>query len=328
MAQSAVENPKRVPPFLCKRVSGRTISQIARRIHTRGYPRQKDRLDALRNQSEYLLIVLDACRFDDFQRRFSQLFVGDLEPVLSEGHDTFEYIRLAWPDDYPETTYVSGATPITGTTRHEFEDGNVEKWYHGYVPKDHFAEIIDVWDYGWDESVGTVPPEQVTQATLDRLDEDKLVAHYFQPHAPYIGDEELLGHHDNEHASVSEGKPIDAPIWIGVRTGEISERRLRRAYRSNLDRALMHVCALIEAVDRPVVVMGDHGEALGEYGVYSHPRIDHPKIREVPWAEVDGLTDRGRQLAGEVSSEDVDTAGGDGDVERRLQSLGYLEGAT
>lgn len=326
MAQTALKHPQRVPPFIRERLSGETVAPVVQRLETWGHPRQKARLDALRDQSEFLLVVLDACRFDYFHQHFAELFVGDVEPVLSEGHDTFEYVRLCWPDQYPETTYVSGATPVTGTERHEFEDGDVEKWYHGYIPNNHIGEIVDVWDFGWSNAVGTVPPERVTRETLTRLDKPRLVAHYFQPHAPYIGDVELLGHADNDHSTVREGEPVDGPIWAGVKTGAIPEGKLRRAYRDNLRRALKNVCALVDAADRPAIIMGDHGEALGEYGVYSHPRIDHPKIRTVPWAEVEGLTEHGEQLAAEVSIDVADTTVGDGDVERRLQSLGYLEG--
>ena len=36
-----------------------------------------------------------------------------------------------------------------------------------------------------------------------------------------------------------------------------------------------------------VVVTADHGEALGEFGVYAHPRwVHHPKVRIVPWLEI------------------------------------------
>jgi len=33
-------------------------------------------------------------------------------------------------------------------------------------------------------------------------------------------------------------------------------------------------------------VTSDHGELLGEDGLYAHSRINHPELREVPWLVV------------------------------------------
>lgn len=70
--------------------------------------------------------------------------------------------------------------------------------------------------------------------------------------------------------------------------------------------------------------MGDHGEALGEWNVYSHPRTPHAKIRTVPWARIDGLTAAGEQAAQSAvlhrETSDIE----DGKVSDRLEALGYV----
>jgi hypothetical protein len=317
-AQTAVREPWKIPQWLKARSTGparRAVTWLASPLSTQEY-----RLQELRQDDEWLLIVLDACRYDIFNDIASEYFEGRIERVRSAGHDTFEYVRLCWPGEY-EFPYVSGATPINSQER-DYDDPHFQQLYQGYVPAEHL-NIVDVWDFGWDESLGTCPPEAVTDAALAQ-DSDRLVAHYFQPHAPYLGRASLLGHAGNEHASPHDGLPVDKPIWDDVERGRISEQELRQAYCSNLWVALTEVCRLIREVDHDrIVIMGDHGEALGEWNVYSHPRTPHPKIRTVPWIDVQGLTALGEQAA--ETAEPVERSRQtDGDVEERLEVLGYV----
>lgn len=323
-AQTAISDPSKVPPFIRRKTRqtvGAPFAMAHSRLRTRGLPAQKDRLDGLRREDSWLLIVLDACRYDMFVQQFPEVFEGRCEPVRSAGHDTFEYVSRCWSDQYPETTYVSGAVPVNSRAK-RFDAAHFNDLYGGYVPAGHIGEIVDVWADEWDESLGICPPEAVVDRAMDRLDEDQLVAHVFQPHAPYIGDTQLLGHVGNEHARPGDGDPVDAPIWKAVRRGEVTDAQLAQAYRSNLRRAIRAVARLVEAADHDrIVIMGDHGEALGEWGLYCHPRIDHPHIRTVPWLEVEGVripatTDHGPDPTAEAATNAA--------VEQRLAELGYL----
>jgi len=71
--------------------------------------------------------------------------------------------------------------------------------------------------------------------------------------------------------------------------------------------------------------VGDHGEALGEYGTYAHPRLRHAALRVVPFARVTGLTEYARDKAGDCTEPSRD---GEGSVSERLHQLGYLDDAT
>lgn len=288
------------------------------------HEKQKPYLDDLRKQGKYLLIVLDALRYDYFASMAPLYLQGDLQPITAEGHDTFEYVSRCWDGDHTDVKYVSGATPINSIDLDY--DAGLESLYDGdYRPGDHL-DIVDVWDYGWDETLGTCPPGPVISETVGRLQgEDTLVCHLFQPHAPYIGEYALLGHHNNESAVVGKGDPVDEPIWLGVTEGRIPDSSLRRAYVENLRYVLESVCWLVQQVedDRRIVVMGDHGEALGEFGIYAHPKIDHPRILETAWMEVSGITEIGEQMA--QPPEESSQGEGDGHVKERLEALGYLE---
>jgi len=252
---------------------------------------QKEKIEELLNEKEFTLIILDACRYDYFKDEYEDFLSGELERVWSVGRDTFEYAKYIWPV-YHDVTYVSGATAINSVVDESFLRGKLGKLYDGYVPRRHFREIIDVWDHGWDHSLGTVPPGEVTEAAVNYVDRERLVVHYFQPHAPYIGDHKLIGFIGEDHSGArslelaQEGVEIDPPdkkIWAALKEGIIPREELRRAYRSNLRLVLGEVERLIGQLDGKIVVTSDHGELLGEDGLYAHSRVNHPKLMEVPW---------------------------------------------
>lgn len=295
-------------------------------------PRQQDRVAELREGDDWCLIVLDACRYDVFAEIHDEYLRGRLEPIRSAGYNTFDYVRLNWPDTYEDVTYVTAAAPIT-SKQFEFESGNeradgllmvgdeLAEKYRGYVPNDHIPEIVEVWRESWDEVLGVCPPEPVTERAVD-LHPKKLVAHYFQPHAPYIGSEKSLSSMDPYDVDVTGGA-VDAEVWQRVREGRISDSRLRELYAANLRRALQAVCSLVSRTDYDrYVVMGDHGEALGEYGQYAHPGLEHPHIRRVPWFDVEGV----REDYPVVEFERTGSVAESKSVEERLQELGYLDG--
>jgi len=62
---------------------------------------------------------------------------------------------------------------------------------------------------------------------------------------------------------------------------------LRQAYRENLEIVLSHVAELCNELPGKILITSDHGELLGEGGLYSHPcGCRHPLLVEVPYFEV------------------------------------------
>jgi hypothetical protein len=318
-----------------KRGVERLLSPVMRLhtfVSTSRLPRQQEKISELRRGDGWCLIVLDACRYDVFAEVHDEYLRGSLEPVRSAGYDTFDYVRLNWPDTYEDVTYVTAAAPITAK-QFDFESGDeradgllmvgdeLAEKYRGYVPNDHLSDIVEVWRDSWDEVLGVCPPEPVTERVVD-LAPEKVVAHYFQPHAPYIGSEKSLSSMDPYDVDVTGGA-VDAEVWQRVRDGTIDDSELRTLYTENLRRALQSVCELVSRTDYDrYVVVGDHGEALGEYGRYAHPPLEHPYIRKVPWFEVEGV----REDHPVVEYERGDATPESRSVEERLQQLGYLDG--
>lgn len=82
---------------------------------------------------------------------------------------------------YPDVIYISGNPYI-----------NSKVEIKGFNAKIHFYKVIDVWDFGWDEELGTVPPKTINKITLSlvqKFPHKKFIIHYLQPHAPYISGE-------------------------------------------------------------------------------------------------------------------------------------------
>lgn len=124
------------------------------------------------------LIILDACRFDFFKDCYNDYLDGKLERRHSNASATREWLNHHFTQYNEDVVYVSGNPQINSIT-------NVGR----FNPKEHFFEIIDVWDFGWDNEIGTTMPKKVTESTIktrDRFPDKKLIIHFLQPHMPYI----------------------------------------------------------------------------------------------------------------------------------------------
>lgn len=301
-------------------------------LRTHNIPKQQDKLAQLRNTPNFCLIVLDACRYDILNNIFDEYFIGELNPTKTVATSTFEYLQYNWPESY-DYPYVTAATPVTSEEFNFDEtddrDGlpqsyeTLQKYYRGYIPANHFNDLEEVWREAWDEELRVCPPEPVTEKAISKADgTSKLVAHYFQPHGPYVGAERPSIEREQSNYNDQNVK-IDEDVWSEVRNGNISTGNLKRYYISNLNRALAAVANLIQetAFDKYVII-GDHGEALGEYGRYGHWK-EHPYITVVPWGVIDSVKQDAPQMWKYNKNESIKT--GNATTEERLRDLGYLE---
>jgi hypothetical protein len=124
------------------------------------------------------LILLDACRFDYFEQVYPAYLTGQLGRRISVGSYTPEWRDRSFPGKYDDVVYVSSNPYINSVMP-----------LKGFLGRDHFHRVIDVWKFGWDDRRGTVPPDKVTRAAIAALREHpgkRLIVHYLQPHAPYL----------------------------------------------------------------------------------------------------------------------------------------------
>jgi hypothetical protein len=308
LMKKGIHSPDRIIPYLKNQFENLKYSVAYR--HTQ---KQKKCIHDFIKQDKFALVILDSCRFDYFQREVGDFLSGELERVYSPATATINYIQTIWDGEY-DLTYVTG---LSAPTDYAFERKDLN-----YRPTDHIENFVHVWRLCEQKELGAVPPEAMTEAAL-QYRKDKMVVHYVQPHAPYIGKYRLRDEEDMEWGESLQ----DIYEKIGRYNREdktISDEELRKAYRSNLRRVLSSVRELAEQLDRPVAVTADHGEMLGEEGRYIHGGSQHPHLCELPWFTVD------RSVVGTSLSEHSESANHTetdftpDDVEDQLQNLGYL----
>jgi len=250
-----------------------------------------------------LLVVLDACRVDLLRSVADEYpFLGDVQRVESVGSMSKEWMAKTFTEEYAaemaDTAYV---------TSNVFSER--------MLSAESFGTLEEVWRYGWDDDADTVPPRPVTDAAIRAAregDAGRLIVHYVQPHHPFLG-------FDWESDAAAFGPALADTELDALRKGKLDFETFWAAYRENLRRVLDDVALLLSNVDADrVAITADHGDALGEWGIYDHPvGCLHPAVRTVPWVTT-SATDRG------TYEPDTGRPDDDPDVEKRLQALGYV----
>jgi hypothetical protein len=260
------------------------------------------------------LIILDACRYDMFER-ISDL-PGRLETRISRSSSTPEFLMANFGDsDLLDTVYVT-ANPQLYRNRHRIDT--------------ELHAVIDVWrDEGWDDQYGTVLPETVADTAIDAAEKypnKRHIIHFMQPHYPFLTDETEF---DKGH--LGDGDTDEGNVWTKLVEGEIDvdAETVWSLYDDNLRRVLPSVERLLDQLPGKTVVTADHGNMLGERAwpipirEWGHPRgIYTEELVKVPWLVVDS-EDRPTIVAEEVERDDTSV---DQDVvAERLRNLGYAE---
>ncbi|WP_276256929.1 hypothetical protein [Halomontanus rarus] len=266
-----------------------------------------------------LLVVLDACRADLFSdvlsetnRAYEGIHAGTTR--TSPASSSEEWLRNVFVDadsnELADVAYVSG-NPYTARV----------------LDADRFGTVVDVWREAWDDDLGTIPPRPITDRAIELGREDRfdrLVVHYMQPHFPSLAAPDS----EDRGVALSQFGDESMSVWEDLRFGRVSESTVWERYRANLEAVLEEVECLLANVDaESAVITADHGNAIGEYGIYGHPGgVDLPCLREVPWCETTATDRRTREPDADES------AGAEGDtpaeeqratVEERLEQLGY-----
>lgn len=270
------------------------------------------------NQEWDNLFILDACRADYFQK--VNFISGDLKIVTSQGSSSWGFLEGNFHgEELHDTIYISANPHATK------------------LPDGTFYAVETVLD-DWDDQIGTVPPEKVTEKTLimnKKHPDKKIISHFMQPHQPWIGkvaesirkEVNIKGWNKNTAQNMGE---VDTRTGMGgftaVKLGIISKEKMLAAYSESIEIVLQEIEQLIKSLDGKSVITSDHGELLGERVTsigpkrYGHPsHISSYKLCMVPWLEPDYKSRRtvipGSPIKTQTSNQDV--------VNDRLQALGY-----
>ena len=229
-------------------------------------PPQKSLLDEVLKKDSYMVIILDACRYDMFAKVYREYLTGELLKVKSPASTTPHWVKRTFTGYY-DAVYVSANPFILPKLSR-----NAIRWLGSYTPKDHFRRIVPVILTDWDDNLRTVHPKSVVRRALENL-YPRMIIHLLQPHGPYIGRRRIV-----------RGGP---EIVEMMRRGEVTLQEVFEAYMDNIRIALEHVTDLISRVDHEnIVITSDHGEIISRERIEHPPDMDTPELREVPYLTI------------------------------------------
>lgn len=251
------------------------------------------------------LVVFDACRADFFERTWPPESVDSYRRVTSKGSWTVEWATRNFKREYGDTVYTT-ANPLIS----KHVDG---KWHR----------LIELWNDSFDEDIGSVHPNTVTERAIQAHEEHphkRHIIHYIQPHAPFINGERLNSIENQRDSGQRFGDS-----WDALRRGEVQREEIRRAYEANVEVLKEPVDALLSSIDGKIVLTADHGEVFNQYSwplpirVCGHPPDQRlSDLVRVPWAEISNGPRR------RIIDESVKDSGENSDMSSQLEALGYV----
>lgn len=270
-----------------------------------------------------VLVVVDACRYDlmaevvdeDDEREHPRWpWLTQPSQIRSLGSSSEEWMQRNFTGEFSEQ--MSETAHVTANV--------FSNWM---LDGDDWLVLDEVWRDQWDDDIGTTPARPVIDRSIatwrDRAPE-QMIVHLMQPHYPFIGGGGGLGE--------GRAKPLDKAvkewgaftpkktIWNQLRDDEVEYEDVWEAYKRNLEYVLDELQTLVTSIDAQVVLTADHGNGLGEFGVYGHPTgLATRELRAVPMVEVTATDTGGYEPEADRSTADVnkDT------VNERLRALGY-----
>lgn len=291
-----------------------------------------------------------------------------VDAIWSVGSQSAEWMdgtfEPTYRDEMARTAYVTGNPFSAQSCEHlpQVSDDVLP------LSASDFGVLYESWRDEWvDDELSTIPPEPLTDAAIaiwrrrEKLGIDRVIVHYMQPHAPFRSRPEwFFGSADTDHwgqlgRDSAADEPADADLesltdaerealeafadadddgtasdpWLQVRDDDLSASAVWAAYRDNLEWVLDDVSRLLENCEGQIALTSDHGNGLGEYGVWSHPPgTPVPTLRRVPWVSRDGCD---RETVDPPLPNGIDRTDADGarttetaeTVESRLGALGY-----
>lgn len=258
------------------------------------------------------LIILDACRYDLFEEE--NTLPGTLSRAISRGSSSREFLNENFGSGkFHDIVYVS-ANPFTSQ-----------------IFQGTFHDIIPVYKQ-WNDELQTVTPDTVTAVVREahrKYPNKRIIAHYMQPHYPFIGTKGKSIDHRGYSPNLDFESMESRPIWWQLQFGTLNatHEEVLESYRENLQIVLENIKPLIDDLTGKVVVTADHGNLIGErmwpipVRVYGHPGKSYaPGLIEVPWLELPFSSRRNITSDPPVVDKQRQS---DENVEERLRALGY-----
>ncbi|NEU58111.1 hypothetical protein [Halorussus sp. MSC15.2] len=253
------------------------------------------------------LVILDATRYDVFTQ--TNWLDGDLHRVRSGASHSIEFVHRNFEGrELHDTVYVTANPYVRELSEGTFHSVN---------------SLLEAYD-----TFRAIRPDKMTEEAIAAHEEfpnKRLVVHYMQPHAPFIGEygqylqSEYLGGKE-----VAGARWMEEVVWDPNHPLDVE--MVKKAYRENLEIALDEAERLASNLDGKTVITADHGELFGERTrpiparLYGHePFVHYGNLVSVPWFELP--TDERREIRADPPEERDRTTEVTDD---QLAALGYL----
>ncbi len=260
-----------------------------------------------------VLVILDAFRYDMFAS--VNTLDGKLKSKMSRGSNTSEFLYGNFADEECLDTVYTTASP------------QFQKHHDRLNTK--FYEVNNVWNTSrWDEDVGTVYPEEMTEVSKEYIENHphkRHIIHYLQPHYPFINTDL-----ENVGRDMLVNSDMGSNIWGLQMRGQtnLTKERINKAYYENCKRVLAAVEDLLDLISGKIVITSDHGNMVGERSrpipikEWGHPSgIYTRELVEVPWLVIENGSRPQIYSEGSIQEREDVT---DAVVEDRLKDLGYV----
>ena len=264
-----------------------------------------------------ILIIIDTCRYDFFKETYKDIFgdQGKLKKLISPATWTGAWVAEMFHGECLDDTIFISAHKWLNSKGPSKEQVRVfsERLKYGKMIRELdatkiFKEIVDVWEFGYNEKIRAVDPNIMTKETIKTIEKNPkchVITQYFQIHDPYIyysndlpvkrkkisfenlynfigaiiSDEVLC-----KLRELTGRLPVNALSYYYLKYGE---EGIRKGYREDLKLMLGYVKKIADKFpDKKVVITSDHGERLGEGGDFGHSGQRDKVIIEVPWYEI------------------------------------------
>ena len=212
-----------------------------------------------------LVIILDACRFDILKTllpRYTSRFL--LYPIYSGSHNTPEYYQnITFVNDYVLVT--ANPTPLYHKQEHKWKRVIHTKSIH---PDDNLKECLEIL-----------------------RTEERVVLHLIPPHIPWQGEKGKLKWEEMMEKlkfsmNLSPRQRSFGPLNIEEEIYKRFGNEVRFYYEENLNLALQAVFKYYPKLPKPFILTADHGELLGEDGLFGHTDKSHYILATIPIAVI------------------------------------------
>lgn len=223
------------------------------------------------------LIVIDGCRHDLYEE-----VTSIAKSRISLGSSSNNFVERNFSEgDHSDIVYVTANPHID-----PFEENAKNYFYEltGRKPSETFFEIFYTYLTDWNDDKGTVLADKVVRdaQTAEKLFSDKKkIIHFMQPHHPFVTSDLEARGFDQE---LNPDKDDNMSIWVKCERGLVSREEAWEAYKQNLEYVLDEIDVLTQNLEGKTVITADHGNLVGEGGLYGHPgNKDYLPLRKVPW---------------------------------------------